>query len=162
MSVISVPVRFKESSSWTVDTIKPEDYLFKIPDDGMKEVMELASFFDTNPIIIEAISADDFEIPALHKFIADVEFAARKGPRFALIDRLPLDDISKDAAVKIYWVLMSLFSRPVAQTLEGRFVFPVEDTGRHFFRAAVSAQRRPIWSRIFITITASTACLLIL
>lgn len=72
MSVISVPVRFKESSSWTVDTIKPEDYLFKIPDDGMKEVMELASFFDTNPIIIEAISADDFEIPALRKFIADV------------------------------------------------------------------------------------------
>jgi len=132
MSAIHPPVHFDDPSSWTVDTLKPEDYLFKIPDDGMKEVMELAHFFDTNPIIIEAIGADDFEIPALRRFMLTVENAARKGTRFALIDRLPLDDISEDVAVKIYWLLMSLFSRPVAQTMEGKFVFPVEDTGRQF------------------------------
>ena len=123
---------FDDPSSWTVDTITSDDYLFAIPDDALAEILDLAHFFERNPIMVEAITPDDFDIPAIRQFMKKVEYASRKGPRFALIDRLPIDDISDDAAVKVYWVLMSLMSRPVAQTLNGVFVFPVEDTGRQF------------------------------
>jgi hypothetical protein len=52
------------------------------------------------------------------------------GRRFAIVDRLPLDDIGSEAATEIYWLLASMVARPVAQSLDGRMIYDVRDTGR--------------------------------
>ena len=39
----------------------------------------------------------------------------RDGVGFVLIDRLPVDEIGREAATAVYWLLCSLISRPVAQ-----------------------------------------------
>ena len=48
---------------------------------------------------------------------------------FAVLDRLPMEEINRDEAIQLYWLLSSLLSRPVAQKLNGQMFFDVRDTG---------------------------------
>jgi hypothetical protein len=59
-----------------------------------------------------------------------VQTALDDGVRFAVVDRLPLDEMSDDEAKAMYWVLSSLLARPVQQKLTGTLVYDVHDTGK--------------------------------
>jgi len=52
------------------------------------------------------------------------------GVRFALLDRLPIEQLSLDETKALYWILSSMLARPVAQKLDGTIVYDVHDTGR--------------------------------
>jgi alpha-ketoglutarate-dependent taurine dioxygenase len=51
------------------------------------------------------------------------------GIRFAVLDRLPMDEMSRDESTMLYWLLASLVARPVAQKRDGSMMFVVRDTG---------------------------------
>ena len=121
---------FEGVNAWTANSIAAVDWFFKLPPDAISEIIELAEYFDRNPIAVEALLPDDFEIPACRNLFDSIRVAVKEGPRFAVVDRLPLDDISYDSAIRIYWILMSLVARPVAQKLDGSLLFSVEDTGK--------------------------------
>jgi len=46
-----------------------------------------------------------------------------------VLDRLPIDALSRDEAIALYWLLSSLLARPVAQKLNGQMFYDVLDTG---------------------------------
>jgi alpha-ketoglutarate-dependent taurine dioxygenase len=48
---------------------------------------------------------------------------------FAVLDRLPIDEMSREEAVKLYWLISSLLARPVAQKFDGTMLYEVRDTG---------------------------------
>src|SRR6185437_13104595 len=73
---------------------------------------------------------NEFEMPDCCAAMEEVRRILRHGVRFAIIDRLPLDEIGAEAAIGIYWLLASMVARPVAQSLEGRLIYDVLDTGR--------------------------------
>ena len=52
------------------------------------------------------------------------------GVRFAIVDRLPLDEMTTNEATAIYWLLSSMIARPVAQKLDGTLIYDVLDTGQ--------------------------------
>jgi alpha-ketoglutarate-dependent taurine dioxygenase len=62
--------------------------------------------------------------------MAEVRQILDRGVRFAIVDRLPLGEIGAEAATAVYWLLASMVARPVAQSLDGRLVYDVRDTGR--------------------------------
>ena len=62
--------------------------------------------------------------------MAELRRILRHGVRFAILDRLPLDEIGAEAAIGIYWLLASMVARPVAQSLDGKLIYDVLDTGR--------------------------------
>src|SRR4029077_3325840 len=49
---------------------------------------------------------------------------------FAVVDRLPLDELGPEEAKTIYWLLGSMVARPVAQKLDGTMIYDVHDTGQ--------------------------------
>jgi alpha-ketoglutarate-dependent taurine dioxygenase len=51
------------------------------------------------------------------------------GIMFAVLDRLPMNEMSADESVMLYWLLASLVARPVAQKLDGTMIYIVRDTG---------------------------------
>ncbi len=53
-------------------------------------------------------------------------------PGFAVLDRLPLDDLDRETAVTIFWILGQLIGRPVAQKWDGTMLYDVRDTGQSF------------------------------
>jgi len=52
------------------------------------------------------------------------------GRRFAIVDRLPMQEMDVADVTGIYWLLSSMVSRPVAQKLDGTMIYDVLDTGR--------------------------------
>ena len=59
----------------------------------------------------------------------EVRRVTSDGPMFAVLDRLPMAELSRDEAIQLYWLLSSLLARPVAQKLNGQMFYDVMDTG---------------------------------
>jgi hypothetical protein len=73
---------------------------------------------------------DEFDLPHCRAAMARVRGILDDGVRFAIVDRLPLDDFGAEAATEVYWLLSSMVARPVAQSLDGKMIYDVRDTGR--------------------------------
>ena len=124
-----IPPRIDDASAWTAATLDPKEWHFELDAACRDELIEAGSFFDRHPISLESLGPQDAHLPACRSLIANVRFALDHGPRFALIDRMPLDDLSETSALKLYWILMSMIARPVAQKHDGSLRFSVRDTG---------------------------------
>jgi alpha-ketoglutarate-dependent taurine dioxygenase len=132
LSLTNAPRIFKGPSTWTAETLAPHDWQFSFSDECLSEIRDLAELFDCAPVPIETLVAGDLEMPACRRLLDDIKAALTDGPKLALIDRLPLDDLSENSMIRLYWVLMSLIARPVPQKMDGSFTFTVEDTGQKF------------------------------
>jgi alpha-ketoglutarate-dependent taurine dioxygenase len=63
--------------------------------------------------------------------MAKVTELLRDGPGFVILDRLPLEALEPDTAVKVYWLLAYMVGRPVAQKWTGEMIYSVADlTGK--------------------------------
>jgi alpha-ketoglutarate-dependent taurine dioxygenase len=56
----------------------------------------------------------------------------RDGIGVTLVDRLPLDRLTKEQAIAAHWVLGQLIATPVAQKWDGTMIYDVTDTGREY------------------------------
>ncbi len=74
------------------------------------------------------MSRTDFDLPACRALAAQVRKNLDSGIGFAIIDGLPLDEIDVNTAKQLYWILMSIVGRPVAQKWDGTMVYDVTDT----------------------------------
>jgi alpha-ketoglutarate-dependent taurine dioxygenase len=71
----------------------------------------------------------DYVLDACREVMGQVREATQRGPMFAVVDHLPMDEMTRDESVSVYWLLASLLARPVAQKLNGQMLFDVTDTG---------------------------------
>src|SRR5262249_57041429 len=78
------------------------------------------------------LSPDQFELPACRGVMAQVKAILRDGIGVALVDRLPLDRMTKEQAIAAHWVLGQLIATPVAQKWDGTMIYDVTDTGRAY------------------------------
>ncbi len=123
---------FKGPNTWSTDTLIDSEWLFTPSAKCIDEVLALGSFLDDNPLAVEALLPGEFGLPECRRFIDRVNLALTDGTRFAIIDRLPLDRLGEYAAIRVYWVLMSMVARPVAQKQNGTLLFTVQDEGQEF------------------------------
>ena len=49
-----------------------------------------------------------------------------------MLDRLPVDAMSRDEAIALYWLLMSLLEPPVAQEWKGTVIYDVRHDGQEY------------------------------
>jgi alpha-ketoglutarate-dependent taurine dioxygenase len=71
----------------------------------------------------------EYALEACREVMARVREATTRGPMFAVLERLPMEDMTREESVSLYWLLASLLARPVAQKLNGQMLFDVTDTG---------------------------------
>ncbi len=81
------------------------------------------------PLPTFLLDPQDFTLDACRTAMDEVRRVANEGPMFAVLDRLPMAELGRDAAIQIYWLLSSLLARPVAQKLNGQMFYDVMDTG---------------------------------
>ncbi|HVH78772.1 MAG TPA: TauD/TfdA family dioxygenase, partial [Stellaceae bacterium] len=72
----------------------------------------------------------DFDMTNCHAAMGHVRRVLKEGVRFAVVDRLPVEELSKAEAEAVYWLLSSMVARPVAQKLDGTMIYDVHDTGQ--------------------------------
>lgn len=118
--------------AWTRDTVQPADWTVPLPSAAIAEVLALAEAVAREPLPVLMLSPDQFALPACREAMARVKAILRDGIGVALVDRLPLDRLTKEQAIAAHWVLGQLVATPVAQKWDGTMIYDVTDTGREY------------------------------
>ena len=129
------PARMRETPfagplAWTRDTLKPEEGVLRLDADCRRELDKALAVMRANPLPTLMLEAAAFDLPACRRLMREAKAILDSGVGFVLIDRLPLDDYSADEAKALYWLLMQLIARPVAQSWDGKMIYDVRDLGR--------------------------------
>jgi len=120
-----------EPTGWQGGELAATDGLVMLSSNAAEEILHLAETLAANPLPVLALDPNDFDLPACRAVTAEARVALTEGPGFAIIDRLPLTELSRDGAVAAYWLMMTALGRPVAQKWDGRMVYDVADlTGK--------------------------------
>ena len=116
--------------AWRADTPLSGEDGYALSADALAEINEVAGFLENNPLPIEALLPNDFDLPHCHSMMASIKGDLDDGCGFALIRGLPWAELSKAQAKAIHWLLMSMLGQTVAQKWNGEMVYDVIDTGR--------------------------------
>ena len=115
--------------AWTRATIAPVDWTVPLPDAAVRELLAVRDELRRAPVPTFLLDPEDFALDACRAVMADVRRVTQGGPMLAVLDRLPMDALTREEAVAVYWLLSSLLARPVAQKLNGQMFYDVMDTG---------------------------------
>jgi hypothetical protein len=110
--------------------IRRDDWFFALSAACLAELREIIVKLRRAPRAADAIDPAQFELPACRAFMQRVKATLDDGVRFAVVDRLPMDEISDAEAKALYWILSAMLARPVHQKLTGTLIYDVHDTGK--------------------------------
>jgi alpha-ketoglutarate-dependent taurine dioxygenase len=115
--------------AWRRDTLTPADWTVTMPPDCLAELRAALAALRHNPLPLFLLDPGDFALDSCRALMGRVRAMLDDGIMFAVLDRLPMGEMSRDESVMLYWLLASLVARPVAQKLDGTMVYVVRDTG---------------------------------
>ncbi|MBV8738961.1 MAG: TauD/TfdA family dioxygenase [Alphaproteobacteria bacterium] len=131
MADLSIPNRPIEGlSAWVRADIRAEDWQVGLDAACRDEIRRIVDELRAYPLPTVVLSAEDFAMPACRQAMARARTILASGVRFAVIDRLPIEEMTANEATAIYWLLSSMIARPVAQKLDGTLIYDVLDTGQ--------------------------------
>jgi alpha-ketoglutarate-dependent taurine dioxygenase len=117
-------------SAWRRADIRPRDYRVVLDGPSLDEIGRVVDEIRAHPLPTILRSPADFDMTNCHAAMAEVRRILKEGVRFAVVDRLPVEELSKHEAETVYWLLSSMVARPVAQKLDGTMIYDVHDTGQ--------------------------------
>ena len=117
-------------ATWRAETLLDNDGLVKLDANCQAEIDRAAAELAVNPLPVEVLKVSDVEMPSCQATMARVRVQLEDGIGFAVVDRLPVERFDRDISRKLYWLLMSMTGRPVAQAWTGTMVYDVLDTGK--------------------------------
>jgi len=94
------------------------------------ELDTIAQDLIANPLPTLLVNAEHFAVDHCQKVCRDIREKLDHGTGFVIVEQLPVGRYEHDIVVKLYWLLMSLVGRPVAQKWNGEMIYDVTDTGK--------------------------------
>jgi len=116
--------------AWKATDLPDDAGRLAIPPDALAELDATLALLRANPLPVLALDPRDFELPHCRAMMARAKHELDEGVGFVVIDRLPLERMSRDEATALYWLLARMVARPVAQKWDGTMVYDVTDKGR--------------------------------
>ena len=117
-------------SAWRRADIHPQDYRVMLDGPCLDEIRRVVDEIRAHPLPTILRTPADFDMTNCHAAMGEVRRILKEGVRFAVVDRLPVEELSKNDAETVYWLLASMVARPVAQKLDGTMIYDVHDTGQ--------------------------------
>jgi alpha-ketoglutarate-dependent taurine dioxygenase len=121
-----------EERAWTGRSLPPDRYLVPIPDDCLRELDGVLAEQRAAPVPTLLLLPEHFALAGCARFMADVRRRLDDGPGFVILDRLPLDRMSRQETIDLYWLLGNLLEPPVAQEWKGTVIYDVRHDGREY------------------------------
>jgi hypothetical protein len=134
--------RIEGASAWKRADIRDEDFRVKLDGSCLDEIRRAVDEIRAHPLPTILRSPADFDMTNCHAAMAEARRILKHGVRFAVVDRLPVEELSKAEAEAIYWLLASIVARPVAQKLDGTMIYDMTPENRRCpARASVPIRR---------------------
>jgi Taurine catabolism dioxygenase TauD, TfdA family len=128
LSVVRRPM--EGPSAWVRADIRTEDWRVELDASCLDEIRRTVDELRAYPLPTVVLGPVDYVMPACRAAMGRTREILASGVRFAIVDRLPLDEMNAAEATAIYWLLSSMIARPVAQKLDGTLIYDVLDTGQ--------------------------------
>lgn len=116
--------------AWTDESLPADAGIVRLPDACLAELTATADLLAANPLPTPALRPEHFDLPACREVMATVRTQLDAGVGFAIIDRLPVEDLGPELCIKLYWLLANMAAPTVAQKWDGTMIYDVRDTGR--------------------------------
>ncbi len=117
---------------WHAKDLKENDWKVELSSRAVDEVIQVANFIEKNPVQNLQRQHNDMNWPALRQHVALLKQRLDQYPGFAVLQGLPIDEMSAEVAVEIYWLLGQNLAKPVAQKWNGEMIYSVRDTGKAY------------------------------
>jgi alpha-ketoglutarate-dependent taurine dioxygenase len=121
---------FTGGLAWAGAELPPTAGLLPIGAAALRELEAAAALLAGNPLPVLALDPRDFALEACRALMREAGRMLAEAPGFVILDRLPVERLESDIAVKLYWLLARLLARPVAQKWDGTMVYDVRDMGK--------------------------------
>ncbi len=118
--------------AWHGPTLPRERSLVPIPPAVRAELEGALAELRRAPVPTLLLVPEHFALEATAGFMAEVRGVLEDGPGFAMLDRLPVDTMSQEEAVALYWLLMNFLEPPVAQEWKGTVIYDVRHDGQAY------------------------------
>ncbi len=115
--------------AWSAASLGAADWTVPIPEDCLEELRRVLRHIRAHPLPMLLRTPDELELDACRMLMRRVGDQLENGTMFAVLDRLPVEEMSLEESTTLYWLLSSLLARPVAQKLDGTMTYLVRDTG---------------------------------
>ena len=117
-------------ATWTADRLDDDAGLVPITDACLDELLAVARVLDANPLPVISLHPDDFDLAACGDMMRQVKETLDGGIGFAVIDRLPIEDLGPERTTALNWLLANMVGTTVAQKWDGTMLYDVRDTGK--------------------------------
>jgi alpha-ketoglutarate-dependent taurine dioxygenase len=117
---------------WHGPSLPADRYLMPISGAALAELDEALAELRRAPVPTLLLQPEHFALAACGRFIAEVRRRLDDGPGFVVLDRLPVDTMSADEAIALYWVLLSMLEPPVAQEWKGTVIYDVRHDAQEY------------------------------
>ena len=123
---------FPEDRAWHGPTLAASTYLVKLSDACLAELDRVVFELRRAPVPTLLLLPEHFELQACARLVDDVRARLDRGPGFVIIDRLPIDRITRAEAIDLYWLLANMLEPPVAQEWKGTVIYDVRHDGQEY------------------------------
>jgi alpha-ketoglutarate-dependent taurine dioxygenase len=125
-----VQVTSHQPRAWNAATVDgSRQWYYPLPKNLLAELAPLArSAAGDKPVTSLVLS--DAQRERLGEFVSPVYHDLEQGRGFAIIEGLPMGELSQREAVAIYWLVGQLLGAPFAQNVQGTLLYDVRDTGQ--------------------------------
>ena len=117
---------------WRRADVDPRSCLVGLDRDARAEIAAMVARLRSDPLPVLLCTPEAFDLPVLRGLMAKVRARLTRGPGVAVVDRLPLDEMSGEEACAVYLALGHLLAPPVAQKWDGTLLYHVADTGQRY------------------------------
>lgn len=118
--------------AWTRDSVDPKSCVVAIRTAARNELMQVVDIMESNPLPTLLRRLEDFEIPHTLQMMAEVKRRLDEPPGVAVINSLPLNQLSEEQAIDLFWIIGQKIGRNVAQKWDGTMIYHVQDTGEEY------------------------------
>ena len=92
----------------------------------------MADAIADNPLPTVLRNPDQFNIPQTRQLMNEVKARLNSPPGVVVLESLPLDKLTTEQAIDIFWIIGQIIGRNVAQKWDGTMVYHVRDTGQQY------------------------------
>ena len=115
--------------AWTRDSLDESQWRISVSPECLEELSAVISHLSRHPLPLLLLAADDFPLAACRTLTDLARERLDAGPGVVVLDRFPIESWSREHTEAVFWLLGSMVGRPVVQTLDGKVMVEVTDTG---------------------------------
>ena len=115
--------------AWRKADLSEADWLLPIPSHCLAEIEAVVASLRRDPLPTLLLEPGRYDLESCALLMEETRRRLDEGCGVVVLDRLPMAEYDLGEMTGVFWLLGKLLARPVVQTIDGRIMVDITDTG---------------------------------